>query len=584
MTLSAAPSSVPGLRLQLMAAVLAVTGLADPLRAQVQVEGLEGALLENVLVHLDLDDESCDAPSWRIEEQFDRSEEEIRAALQAFGYYGAEVSRVLSFDEDCWTAGFEVQLGDPVLLRRVEISLDGEAVDDPDFARLIENAGLEQGNALVHPAYDDLKRGLLDLAQRRGYAEASFTASRIDVYPSEYVADITLRMESGPRYEFGDIESDQAVLDQMVLERYYDFGPGDPYDRDRLTSLYAALVDSGYFNSVDVRPLDADAETKRIPVSVTVTAGRRLLLSYGVGFSTDTGPRFRVGRTNRRLNTRGAQFGINAQLSPVISELTFNYRFPYGDPRSEWISLDAGVKHEDTETAVSDSLEFGARRVVTRRGGWQETQLINLLIEDFKVGEERSRSRLLMPGINWFNVEADSTLRPQQGRRLGLQISGAADALGSDTSFVQLGADGKWVWSFENTGRLLVRGRVGITWEDDFIKLPPSVRFFAGGDNSIRGYEFESLGPTDAQGNVIGGNRLLVGSVEYEQPVTGPWSVAFFVDSGNAFRDTDFKTRTGIGTGFRWQSPLGPIRVDVAWPQDGLDRDPRLHVSLGADL
>jgi translocation and assembly module TamA len=241
--------------------------------------------------------------------------------------------------------------------------------------------------------------------------------------------------------------------------------------------------------------------------------------------------------------------------------------------------------HEKTDTSTSDTLELGIRRVVSRRSSWQETQFLDLTVEDFEVGDIESRSRLLTPGISWYRVDADTAIRPDRGNRLGLEISAANDSLGSDTDFIQIDASGKWIWSFENRSRLLLRARLGVTRQRNFDELPASVRFFAGGDNSIRGYGFESLGPIDENGAVIGGDRLAVASIEYEVPIRRRWSAAVFIDSGNAFQSGNFEAKTGAGFGVRWQSPLGPIRVDLAWPiDDAMEDDPRLHVSLGADL
>ena len=248
------------------------------------------------------------------------------------------------------------------------------------------------------------------------------------------------------------------------------------------------------------------------------------------------------------------------------------------------MSLDVGVKHEETETAISDTVEFGVRRVVARRAGWQETQFIDLTVEDFIVGDVESRSRLLTPGVSWYKVRADNSLRPSRGYRLELKLSGASDSLGSDTTFGQSEASAKWIRSFENDTRLLLRAQLGFTWRSEFTELPPSVRFFAGGDNSIRGFEFESLGPVDEDGDVIGGDRLAVASIEYEVPFSTRWSGVVFADSGNAFTGSHLDARTGAGFGLRWQSPLGPIRFDIAWPINDVEEDPRLHVSLGADL
>lgn len=552
--------------------------------AQVEITGLDGELLDNALIHLDLDNELCDAPTWRVEDQFERAAGEIRLALEAYGFYDTVIASTLDFEDECWSSRFEVNLGEPVRLREVDIAISGPAEADPNFSSLVEAAALAPGLQLRHRDYDRLKSELFDLSQDLGYVEATFSVARLDIFPAETVADISLLLDSGPRYSFGEIEINQSVLDRDLLERYADFRTGELYDRNQLNRFYLALVDSGYFEEIDVRPLPADFDSKSIPIVINLTPGNSRLTTYGLGFSTDTGPRVRAGKTNRRLNTRGAQFGVNAQISPVISEVSANYRTPYGDPRSEWISLDTGIKHEDTESATSDSVEFGVRRIIARPSGWQETHFLNWLIEDFAVGRERSRSRLLTPGVSWLKVNADNALRPDRGYRFGIALTGAADALGSDASFLKMEIDGKWIRSFRNRGRLLARGRIGVISEDDFIELPPSVRFFAGGDNSIRGYKFESLGPMDAAGNVIGGDHIAIASLEYEHPVKERWSVAVFVDAGNAFTRGNFKTKSGAGVGFRWQSPLGPIRVDLAVPLNEMDNDVRLHVSLGADL
>src|SRR5262249_11102981 len=155
------------------------------------------------------------------------------------------------------------------------------------------------------------------------------------------------------------------------------------------------------------------------------------------------------------------------------------------------------------------------------------------------------------------------------------------DALGSDTSFVQTIARGKWIWSTRKMSRFIVRGELGATAEQSFDELPPSVRFFAGGDNSVRGYDFESLGPVDDTGKVIGGESLATMSFEYEHSVRAKWSMALFADSGNAFERHAFDAKTGAGFGARWQSPLGPIRIDLAHPFDDPDTSWRLHITLG---
>jgi translocation and assembly module TamA len=558
--------------------------VARPAAATVEVVGIDPAATANVLAYINLDEEPCAAPRWRIEQQYRGAPPRIREALQAYGFYEPAIAPTLEFAEDCWRAVFTVEPGEPVRIRGFDVQLVGEAQTNADFATALAESQLQAGAVMRHGAYEQLKRRWSDLARDLGYADAAYVVNRIDVFPEQHAADVTLTFDSGARYAFGPTEFVQDVLTDRLARSYQSFREGEPYDGRRLTELYVALADSGYFRNIDVQPREPDRVAHTIPVQVMLTGVARRQISYGVGFSTDTGPRLRFGRNNRLFNERGHQFGVNAQLSPVISEFQANYRLPINGSRVEWFNFDAGIEREETDTSESKRLELGARRVLERPGSWTRTQMLALRIEDFAVADQADRSRLLMPGMDWTRIRADNAIRPTRGSRLSLEVRGATDAIYSDTSFVQAIAQGKWIWSLPKGGRFLVRGHVGSTAKSEFDELPASVRFFAGGDNSVRGYDYEALGPVDENGEVIGGSALATGSFEFELPLRERWSLAFFVDSGNAFDGTRIDAKTGAGLGGRWQSPLGPIRVDVAHPFDDDTDSWRLHISLGPDL
>lgn len=575
-----------GLGARLAAAALcAVAAFVAPrAHATVEVTGVDGAVAANVLAYINLDEEPCSAPRWRIEQQYRGAPARIGEALQAYGYYEPKIDPSLEFADECWRVVFAIEPGTPVRIRGFDVQLVGDAQRDPEFAAALAESQLQSGAVLQHGAYELLKRRWSDLARDRGYAEAAFVVNRIDVFPAQHAADIALTFDSAVRYTFGRTEFVQDIVTDQLVRSYQGFREGEPYDGRRVTELYVSLADSGYFRNIDVRTLDPDREAHTIPVEIVLSGAARRQISYGVGFSTDTGPRFRFGRNNRRFNERGHQFGVNAQLSPVISEFQANYRLPIDGSRVEWFNFDAGIERENTDTSESERLELGVRRILERPGNWTRTQMLALRVEDFAVADQDERSRLLMPGIDWTRIRADNAIRPTQGSRLSLELRGATDAIYSDTSFVQAIAQGKWIWSLPNGGRFLVRGQVGATAKSAFDELPASVRFFAGGDNSVRGYDYEALGPVDENGKVIGGSALATGSFEFEQPLRERWSLAFFVDTGNAFDRTNIDAKTGAGLGGRWQSPLGPIRVDLAHPFDDPNDNWRLHISLGPDL
>jgi len=550
----------------------------------VEITGLDPAQTANVRAHLDLDEEACDASEWRVQQEYDASPEKIRTALEAVGYYEPRIDQSLDRTPQCWHAKFAIRVGPPTLLRKIDIELIGEAAKDSAFVTAREQSPVKASAVLNHGDYEALKRRWLDLAAERGYAEAKFTENRIDVYPEQRVADIVLHFDSGKRYHFGEISFQQDVLSAELIHSYMKIRRGDPYDGRDLNTLYTALANSGYFRNIEVRPQAANPDTGEIPVDIVLAGAKRRNITYGVGYSTDTGPRFRFSRNNRRVNEEGHQFGITAQVSPVVSELTANYRMPINDPRTDWLAFDAGVKTEHTETADSDSLQIGARRLTRQEHDWFRATILTFLIEDFTVGAESGRAQLLMPGVDWTRLHTDNTIRANRGSKLELEARGAADAIFSDSSFVQVILHGKWVWSPSEQSRILFRSELGAMYDSDFAKLPPSVRFFAGGDNSIRGYDYNTLGPTDSSGQVIGGSRLAVASLEFERKILPQWSMAVFVDSGNAFDRSAFSAKTGAGIGARWLSPLGPIRVDVAHPFEDPTNSWRLHITLGPDL
>jgi translocation and assembly module TamA len=537
-----------------------------------------------VLAYVDIDDLDCDATTANVQRTLDRAVEQTHNALNAFGFYTPEVTTRLELDEDCWQATIAIVAGEPVRLRTVDIAIAGAAAGHPDFRTLQVSTPLVTGGPLRHGEYDSFKRSLQDLARNRGFAEARYEESRLDIYPEELAADVTLHFESGPRYAFGEVTVEQDDLADEFVDAYHEVTPGTPYDNRLLTSAFLDLNNSGYFSSVDVRPLPANPEALTIPVEIALTPAPRRIISYGVGYSTDTGPRLRFGRSIRRFNERGHRLMIDGQLSPVVSELTTTYRMPFGDPRYDWISYSLGAKRQETNTALSRSIEAGVRRVVDRARGWSQTQFLSYVVEDFKVGTQTGRPHLLIPGVDWTRIRGDDALRPTNGSKLSFDVRAADDQVLSDTSFVQTLVSTKWIHSFAGGGRVLLRARAGYMVEDDFEKLPPSVRFFAGGDQSVRGFDFESLGPVDANGAVVGGNRLIELSAEYERAIRPRWSLAVFSDAGNAFNEGFPEFRRGAGIGARWRSPLGPVRIDLAWPINDVESGARLHVSLGPDF
>ncbi len=562
--------------------------------SKIDIEGVKGDAKNNILAHLSIANEICDAPAWRIRAQFAQADEEINQALQAFGYYNAKIRKHLEINDDCWHARFNVKPGQRVKLRVVELKFEGEAKTDPKFDELLKKQSIRPGDSLRHDRYEDLKRAIENFAAERGYIDGRFIKHELRVNPSEGAADIYLYYDSGIRFKFGNTEIEQNVVETSIVHGLITYKEGELYDNKEITETYRALTSSRYFGLVQVRPQFDRAKDGKIPITITLTPSKPHKYSIGLGFATDTGgPRLRLGYEDKRINQQGYRFKSKLSISKVKSEVTAGFEMPLDDPSSEFLSFDGGFKREDTKTSSSDTLKLGISLTHNRPFGWLEKRFLESFIEDFSVGGEENTSTVVTPGLNWAKVVADNPLFTREGYRLFLETRGSLAGLLSDLSLIQFSLSGKKIFKLPWRTRLITRADLGATiLENEFSVVPPSLRFFAGGDNSVRGYAFKSLGPTNSEGEVVGGRNLLVGSLEIDHLITEKWGIAAFIDSGNAFdgtltRDFEFKEidiKTGTGVGLRWHSPIGPIRLDLALALDKPGTPFRIHISMGPDL
>jgi translocation and assembly module TamA len=572
---------------RLVAALLPFVLLAlVPVRtcAELVIEGLDDELAKNVRAYVGLATEPCDAESWVIRRRFRLAESEARTALEPYGYYSPTVQSELVTGDDCWRATLHIDPGLPVRIRKLDLEVTGDARSDPAFARVEVPPALHAGARLRHADYEAYKQSLQFKALERGYIDGTFTESRIDVWPDEQAADIVLKFDSGSRYRIGEIRQDQEFLEPSLVSAMLDLHEGDPYDSKDFARAYEDLSRSGFFSRIDIQPVFDAAENREIPIAVHLEPVERIEYTVGAGYSTDTGLRLRTGFRNSRLNDRGHRLDVQLKLSPVISGLTSEYRVPLADPRSDWLSYTGTLDVEDTDTSYSETARFGIRRSKQLQHGLLRTYGLDVSYEQYEIGDTKDSSLLVLPAVKFDHKYGNRQLYPERGHSIEVEFRGTDRLLGSDTRFLQFVARSRWIFPAGKDGRLLARLDGGATAKSDFDELPPSVRFFAGGDQTIRGYDYKSLGPEDADGNVIGGSSLLTGSIEYEHRLFGNYYGAAFVDAGNAFDGTDLNAVVGAGVGIKWRSPIGPIRLYVAHPFSLNGNAIHLHVSVGVEL
>jgi translocation and assembly module TamA len=553
----------------------------------VTVEGLDDLLRDNALALLEINRLAGQAAPDEIRLRWlhARAERDIRQALEPFGYYEPTIESSLEQTADGWTAHYRVQPGRPLPLAEVDVRVLGEGAQDPVFQKLLDNLPLTPGQTLNHPTYEQIKATLESLATERGYFDARFIERVIRVDLQAYVATIHLHYDTGPRYRFGDISFKQNILSPKFLNRYPRFKPGDPYDARDLLRLQGDLSNSVYFSQVGVTA-PPDSETRTAPVDVELEPNRKHRYSASLGYGTDTGARGKFKVERRWVNRMGHRYEAEVQFSEIKSLAGVKYRIPGQDPTTDEYAITAGYVQQNYNQQDYETWTLGGSWQM-QDGKWLKNYHLNFQHEQFQTGNEpQASSLLLIPGFNWTWISADDRLNTQRGLLFGFGLRGATTALLSDLNFLQGTVNVKGVYALNDDNRFIARGDFGTTlMTDEFAELPTSLRFFTGGDASVRGYGFNTIGPTDADGAVIGGKNLLVGSLEYERRVWGDWSVAVFVDSGDAFDGASPELKTGAGLGLRWRSPVGPVRVDFA---SGLDRPPgdtfRFSLSIGPDL
>jgi translocation and assembly module TamA len=572
------------LQIQVRRSLLLLASLVGcaPAWSELDIRGIDGRLDYVLRAFVTIDELPCDAPRWWVERRHRAAPAEMRRALETLGYYRAEIEGSLAWRDACWHAVYDVAPGDPVRIQSIDLVLDPRLAGEARVQDVLAGLDLALEEVFSHGVYERAKTQLLEAAQGLGYFDAEFVRHRVEIDPQANTAAVQLTLESGPRYRIGVVDLQQRVLEAPLFRRFLEFAEGDAYDEAALAQTYRNIIGSDYFDRVLVVPDLDERVDGQVPVQVVATNVVRRSVVVGAGYATDTGPRTRLDLRYRYLNDRGHRATFNSLLSPVAGRIRAEYRLPYGDPNHEWLFVKGEGQYENTDTFERLQRGVTLGRTLRRGSAWTETNYMEYTVEDFEVGEQEGTSQLLLLGSRWARTTSLETARPVRGYSVSLDVRGAARTLLSDNDLLQVIARGRQIVPLSDRFRLLARAQAGWTWQREFEDLPPSVRFFAGGDNSVRGYSYESLGPVEDD-NVVGGRRLLTGSVELDAHIRPNWSAALFVDTGSAFDSTpDFST--GIGVGARWFSPLGPLRVDLAHPLDGSGRAVRLHISLGPDL
>ena len=600
---------------------------------RVDVSGLDDELMaENVRVSLALNDAiGKDLSARRLNYLLREAEAETREALEPFGYYSPTIviqrsdrsvpegtddpstaanARTATADADAGgnadarqrgsrslTVSIRIEPGKPVRVRGWNVGVEGDAGDERSVRAALDGFAPRQGEVLDHSLYEASKSKVSRTLAGHGYFDADFAAHRVEVTRADYAADIDLRWTSGARYALGEAtftQTPKTIIRDELLQKLVGWTPGEAYDDAELERLRRSLVALDYFGLVEILPQPENAKDKVVPVQVNLTPAPRSIYTAGVNYGTRSGAGFSLGVERRYLNTRGHKALAQIDYANKRKTATVQYRVPAFAWLDGWYTASLQAADEQTDSLDTRRLEF----VASRSGQFNDH--LNLVASMHVLRERWSYFTLNRPSLDYQYasfyfpslraeyIDVDNRLTPRRGAGGTLTLRGGKGGTDGDAAFAQLHASAQWFHGFDADSRLIVRGEAGHTFTDELLALPPSLRYYAGGDRSVRGYGWREIGPRirNSVGDTyaLGAQNVVTASIEYERYFKGPWGAAVFVDSGSAFDGKSPDMHTGVGIGVRWRSPVGPVRIDIARGLDSPDSPFTLHLNIGADL
>ncbi|PJE80905.1 Translocation and assembly module TamA [invertebrate metagenome] len=543
------------------------------------ITGIDGDVKGNVRYFLD------SLPDYKPE-NFKRFQpyvrETIQKAMQALGYYSASVKLVM---QDAHEVMVHIKSGRPVKLDSIYVAIDGMAKSDPAFQHYMSSLPLSSGDLVNHEKYEEIKKKLCQLGQDHGYFDARFIRHRLVIDPENYRGSVDILFDSGSRYRFGKIKYTHLSPGlQRLIRPLVDFREGDFYDINCLNQLTQRLSATGYFRSIDIYPLKDEASDAVIPLHIGLRTRQAHELELGVGLSTDEGLHTRLDWKKPLINDKGHSMTARVGVSEIKQELSASYKIPIDNPLQRYYVVETAYERLNQKDTDSKLLRTSFHKMRIQPEGWDRDLFFSVEYESYEQGIQQDKSLLLLPGISLSRRVTDGRYDPDQGYYQLIKLQASSKQWGSNADFIQLSGRIKGLYTFAEKHRLIGRLEQGITWVDSLDVIPPSLRFFAGGNQSVRGYGYESISPKDSEGNLTGSKYLSVVSAEYSYTFRPKWRAALFVDTGTATNDYHESWKVGTGFGLRWVSPIGQVRLDLAFAMSEEGHPWRIHFGIGPEI
>ncbi len=560
---------------------------------QVEVTGLQGTLLQNVNAALSLPPgiirNGIVEERW-LERYAGKVPGLVAAALEPFGHYRSETTATIDRSNDpSYRILVKVDAGPQTVVRSLNVKLTGDGRQEEDLRSKVRQFPLKKGAPLDHQLYEQGKLALRLEANSLGYLENTFSSHVIRIDRDENAADIELVLDTGPRFYFGKTSfvDETDSFPEEFLQRFLTYKEGEVFSHKELHLSRLNFYAADRFDDVMMVPLIEEAVDRHVPVRVTLVPGKRRRLRPGIGYGTNTGARV-------SLNYRYMQSGdtphahlVDLNLAEKTQFFETSYTIPQAGSVDNNLIGTVGLRQEDLNTYSTRMVYVEGEETYGLGQGKIGSLFLRYLYEDSDVGNEGANiAKLLIPGVRYYQRDYDDPLNPRSGYQFRVELRGSYDMLISDLTIGQVIGAGSFMLPLSRNLTLHTRVEAATTVKaDDLSQVPPSMRFFVGGDNSVRGYAYKSKGPKDDSGDVVGGDSLLVGSIEVEYALNDQWGLALFYDAGSAFNASEkMRVIEGTGIGIRRYTPVGPIKLDLATRVDDPNHGVRIHFSVGFDI
>jgi len=508
---------------------------------------------------------------------------QARDAAAAQGYFSAVVTSDIDRSTKPETVRLRIDPGEPTTVASVELVVTGAAaLGGPDgeklVARMRREWPLPKGAVFRQEDWAAGKTGAVRVFTIERYAAATLVSSRAEVDPEAHTAALSLTVDSGPPFRFGalDVTGVQKYSEALV-RNLVTFSPGEPYTAEALQVFLRRLNGSGYFASAQATVESDPAQAEAAPVHLRVIEAPEKKISAGAGFSTDTLFRAQLTYDDFNIDDAGLRFHTDLDVESKIQGVAFRLTLPPRVPQYT-DSYSTNVAHTDISGLRTNEFMAGWQRKtaverdqVTYSAGFYASQQMPTNAES-----ANAYALYFEYGRTWRNV--DDLLSPNRGYSINARVGAAPPG-------VSTAAMGRGILQFaawlpvDTKTQIIFKLEGGAVAAREARDVPIQLLFRTGGDTTVRGYEFNSLGPRIGDATV-GGRYYALGSAEVVRWIGDIWGIATFIDAGNAAdQPRDLKPVYGYGVGGRLRTPIGPMRMDVAYGQE--THSVRLHLSVG---